>query len=444
MLIQSLFFLLLTTQFCFAQWVQVGLNDESIKDITIKDATIFAITSDSGKVLRSIDNGINWTIIADSCGRDIEISQTGKVFMVIDNSPYWLNPNSLLSSTDDGVTWSQVNIVEQIQDSIIIYAAYGVYNRITISPTGSVLCNIRLILPHEGWYDWIARSDDDGITWSTPGMGVIGGRLFDFKGQSWITIGQTSVRYGGTNEHLNLSNDNGNTWNYLGWAAWPLLYMVDAKLLGLFSNDNIIIGGIGYDSLGFDFSGIILSTDMCSTWTQISSLNTRVGLSYSSGSEEGMLIGTEDLGVFLFSNEGDSLGLRNEGLTILNVQTLTLDNNGYVYVGTGNGVWRRPLSEIVTSVEEETNQPTDFILSQNYPNPFNPNTTFRYSIPQTSNVVIKVFDVLGNEIETLVNEEKPVGTYEITWNATNLSSGIYFYQLRAGSFVETKKMILMK
>ncbi len=87
---------------------------------------------------------------------------------------------------------------------------------------------------------------------------------------------------------------------------------------------------------------------------------------------------------------------------------------------------------------------TDYNLSNNFPNPFNPSTKIKYSIPQTSNVVIKIYDVLGNEIETLINEEKPVGTYELTWYAENLPSGIYFYQLRAGSFVETKKMVLMK
>ncbi len=88
--------------------------------------------------------------------------------------------------------------------------------------------------------------------------------------------------------------------------------------------------------------------------------------------------------------------------------------------------------------------PTEFLLSQNYPNPFNPSTKIRYSIPQSSNVIIKVFDILGNEIETLVNEEKPVGTYEITWYAENLPSGIYLYKLQAGNYLETRKMILMK
>lgn len=99
---------------------------------------------------------------------------------------------------------------------------------------------------------------------------------------------------------------------------------------------------------------------------------------------------------------------------------------------------------LLTDVKENSITVADFRLSQNYPNPFNPSTKITYSVPQSSNVIIKVFDILGDEIETLVNEEKPVGTYEISWYAVNLPSGVYFYKLQAGSFVETKKMILMK
>jgi hypothetical protein len=83
-------------------------------------------------------------------------------------------------------------------------------------------------------------------------------------------------------------------------------------------------------------------------------------------------------------------------------------------------------------------------LEQNYPNPFNPSTTIRYRIPELSFVTIKIYDVLGNEIETLFKEVKPAGTYEITWYAEGLPSGVYFYQLKKGSFVETKKMTLLK
>jgi hypothetical protein len=113
---------------------------------------------------------------------------------------------------------------------------------------------------------------------------------------------------------------------------------------------------------------------------------------------------------------------------------------------TATNLWRIGLatSTLVVSVEQETDQPSDFALEQNYPNPFNPSTTFRYSIPTQSKVVIKVYDILGNEITTLMDEEKSVGTYELTWNAVNLPSGVYFYQLRACSFIETKKMLLLK
>ncbi|NNG27336.1 MAG: T9SS type A sorting domain-containing protein, partial [Ignavibacteriaceae bacterium] len=90
------------------------------------------------------------------------------------------------------------------------------------------------------------------------------------------------------------------------------------------------------------------------------------------------------------------------------------------------------------------NIPESFLLKQNYPNPFNPITKIKYQIPELSFVTLKVYDVLGSEVATLVNEEKPVGNYEIKFNGIGLTSGIYFYQLRAVSFVETKKMVFMK
>jgi len=100
--------------------------------------------------------------------------------------------------------------------------------------------------------------------------------------------------------------------------------------------------------------------------------------------------------------------------------------------------------DIITGVEEEIQTTTDFTLLQNYPNPFNPSTKISWQSPVGSWQTLKIFDVLGNEVATLVDEYKPAGSYEVEWNASELPSGVYFYQLRAGSFVETKKMILMK
>jgi len=108
------------------------------------------------------------------------------------------------------------------------------------------------------------------------------------------------------------------------------------------------------------------------------------------------------------------------------------------------GAYESELANPVGVEEDATVIPTDYALYQNYPNPFNPSTTIKYQIPEISFVTLIVYDVLGGEVAALVNEEKPVGSYEVEYNVTQLPSGIYFYRLQAGDYIETKKMILMK
>jgi hypothetical protein len=98
----------------------------------------------------------------------------------------------------------------------------------------------------------------------------------------------------------------------------------------------------------------------------------------------------------------------------------------------------------ISSVQGEEIKSFDYLLSQNYPNPFNPSTVISYQLSVIGFVTLKVYDILGREIATLVNEEKPAGEYEVEFNAANLPSGIYFYQIKAGNFVETEKMVLLK
>ena len=101
-------------------------------------------------------------------------------------------------------------------------------------------------------------------------------------------------------------------------------------------------------------------------------------------------------------------------------------------------------NQIVTDVNTEREISEQFSLEQNYPNPFNPSTTIKYDLPEANFVSIKVYDVLGLEVGSLVNEQKQAGKYELNWNAANLPSGVYFYRLQAGDFVQTRKMILLK
>jgi len=88
--------------------------------------------------------------------------------------------------------------------------------------------------------------------------------------------------------------------------------------------------------------------------------------------------------------------------------------------------------------------PAAFNLYQNYPNPFNPSTHIRFSVQGSALTSLKVYDILGREVATLVNEVKQPGRYEVTWNATGYASGVYFYRLKAGSFVQTKRMLLLR
>jgi plastocyanin len=98
----------------------------------------------------------------------------------------------------------------------------------------------------------------------------------------------------------------------------------------------------------------------------------------------------------------------------------------------------------VSGISYVSNPVNEFLLNQNYPNPFNPSTTINFSIPKASKVAMEVFNSIGEKVETLVDRELSAGNYNFEWNASNLTSGIYFYKLTSGDFVETKKMILLR
>lgn len=133
---------------------------------------------------------------------------------------------------------------------------------------------------------------------------------------------------------------------------------------------------------------------------------------------------SEDLGLY-YQNE-----TKSPNTFILELNLIGAKING-AYYGTLNNV--KPTASVLS-----------YSLSQNYPNPFNPTTTIRYQIPQAGFVSLKVYDILGKEVTTLVNEEKPAEVYNIVFDGSSLSSGIYFYKLQSGSYTETKKLILMR
>jgi hypothetical protein len=127
------------------------------------------------------------------------------------------------------------------------------------------------------------------------------------------------------------------------------------------------------------------------------------------------------------------------------MRTVKLADSRYVYVGTDNGIWRRPLSQIVASVEPfEHDLPGEFMLQQNYPNPYNPTTVVRYQLPAADQVRLVVYDMLGREVAVLVNGKEEAGYHTATFDRSGLASGVYLYRLIAGQFVQTRKMAIVK
>mgnify|MGYP002863741179 CR=1 FL=1 len=196
-------------------------------------------------------------------------------------------------------------------------------------------------------------------------------------------------------------------------------------------------------------------------WTQSGGFEFNIAGNFSYGlavsGDGSIIVGDGGDGAFRLSNAGGLEYLHQVYSNLINagselVDAVDISPNGLFIVGFGtNSLTTLDEGYLlsvngVSSVSESGNNPGDFSLEQNYPNPFNPSTSIQYAIASRQFVQLRVFDVLGNEIATLVNEEKSPGVYNIEFGtgSTELSSGIYFYMITAGEFVQTKKMILVK
>ncbi|MGE5401212.1 MAG: T9SS type A sorting domain-containing protein, partial [Ignavibacteriales bacterium] len=128
--------------------------------------------------------------------------------------------------------------------------------------------------------------------------------------------------------------------------------------------------------------------------------------------------------------------------TILLPHALAVKDN-WLFLASSNGLWKYDLSHLL-AVEDNQALVNTYKLSQNYPNPFNPATTISYSIPKASFVKLKVYDMLGRVVQTLVNKEQSAGSYKVRFEASSLPSGMYIYEIRSDNFIKSGKMLLLK
>ena len=386
-----------------AQWIRTNGPPGDygyFRTFAVSDTNLFAGNDGGGGVFHSTNNGTSWTAVNDG------LSSLYVEVLAFSGADLFAGTGGggIFHSTNNGTSWAEVNT--------------GLTNT-TVWSFGVSGTNL-----FAGTAGGVFLSTNNGTSWNSTSDG-----LTNTDVRAFAVIG-TNLFVGTFGGGVFRSTNNGTNWTPAnnGLTNTTILTLAD-------SGTNLFAGTFG--------NRVFLSTNNGTNWTPVNSGMTYY-IVYSLVVYGTNLFAGTIGGVFLSTNNGKNWTEANTGLTNTPVSLVVSGSN--LFAGTdSNRIWRRPLSEMITGVDNQGNGiPSQFILKQNYPNPFNPSTKIRYSVPKSSNVIIKVFDILGNEIETLVNEEKPVGIYEITWNAANLPSGIYFYTINAGTFIETKKLVLLK
>jgi photosystem II stability/assembly factor-like uncharacterized protein len=275
-------------------------------------------------------------------------------------------------------------------------------------------------------HDGVIASTDTGRTWIECGAGL------PHYISSFAVIDSTIIGDLGF-EGIYRSTDHGYSWS-------PCYSSAPGAILRVFAYENTFFAG--------SFSDVFRSTDRGNTWQSVYRypvgvfwISPRSFVQYGSN----VIVGFDQGKIAYTPDGGNSWRIVESNLPNEEFDDLVISGNDIFAALWASGVWRRPLSEVVTGVvQQHSEMPTRFSLQQNYPNPFNPSTTIEYSIPQQSHVTVKIFDLLGREVATLVNERKDAGTYSVQWNASGLSSGIYFYRLEANEKRQIKKMSMVK
>jgi photosystem II stability/assembly factor-like uncharacterized protein len=247
--------------------------------------------------------------------------------------------------------------------------------------------------------------------------------------------GDTNL-YAGTGDSVFLSTDKGANW-----------VPTNTELRGY---DGYVIGRTETgDTILFKLDGsgsVLRSTDNGNQWNQVIGLPSYAWVTCLAVHDTIVYAGTSGYGVYYSHHNGEGWF----GGGGLSVKTLEVGGS-FLFAGVGSpfsitgSVWRRPLSEMLTGIKDMSEQnPSNFTLEQNYPNPFNPSTDIYFTIPSKGFVTLKVYDLLGREIATLVAGVASAGNHSVRWNASSFSSGIYFYRLQTEKYSETKKLVLIR
>ncbi len=266
-------------------------------------------------------------------------------------------------------------------------------------------------------------SPNNGASWTAVNNG-----LTDYT-VAVVAVSGTNI-FAGTYGGVFLSVNNGTSWTAVN-NGLTTQYVNTLTVSGT----KLFAGTTG---------GVFLSANNGTSWTAVNNGLTNTSVYKLAVSGTNLFAGTYG-GVFLSGNNGTNWLNKNQGFSYTPSIVDLLVANNYIFAGIqSNIIWRRLLSEIIGIKNISTVIPAKYSLSQNYPNPFNPTTKIKFDVVRLGDVKIVVYDVMGREVQTLVNESLQPGTYQATFNGSELSSGVYFYRLTSDNFTDTKRMLLVK
>ncbi len=354
-------------------------------------------------------------------GNSIVYNEQGHIFVGTSGNGTLSGPQ-VYRSIDQGKTWEAKDKgFEQLSD----YSALT----LAISRDGTIFAG------GGGMF----RSTDNGENWNPINNGLPQTRT------NSVVIDSLSGVIIATENGLFRSIDHGDHWTPLTDPS-PLIPMIS---LFVSARGYIFAGGFGY--------GVFRSKDIGQTWEAVnnglpSGPDLRVD-EFAMDQNQNLYIATY-VGVYRSKDDGETWESLNNGLSLSLVHSIAINSSGYAFAAQSNGIVRS-IYPLIVGVEDNTDNeaPASFLLFQNYPNPFNASTVIEFVLPASGNVSLKIFDVLGVEVETLISEKLPAGKHKIRWEvAAEKPSGIYFYQIRVQyalnradhSFIETHKMVLLR
>ncbi|RKY97823.1 MAG: hypothetical protein DRQ13_04195 [Ignavibacteriae bacterium] len=409
-------------------WVTIGTSDWLFY-IDFIDHDTGITVGDNGRILKSTDGGINWNTMQSgttSLLREVEFSSINEVWAVGYNGV-------ILHSTDVGNTWN----LDPSGTSTDIYSVSFIGSQgwvcgddqLILHNSGASGLPINIISPNGGEI-WIEGSQQD-ITWSSLNVTDVKIELSLNNGASWDTIIDSTLSTGIFSWTVPNSLSDSCLIKISDYQ-YPDTLDISDGMFAIRSQASLstvtVISPNGGESW-------VAGTQQNITWTSEFVENVKIELSLTNGANWNTIVDSiPSTGIYswLVNVPQSSIQSRIRITNILDQAVYDVSDQVFTI-------------QVPVDVENQlSGLPKEYKLTQNYPNPFNPSTTIKFAVPIESNVNLSIYNVMGELVSTLVNEQKKPGYYEYEFNASTIASGVYLYRIKAGSFVETKKMALMK